>query len=58
MYEEVEANGVKRLEQATEDPSTLAQETIIQNLDPVEAARLDKVRNIGIAVCRPLARTD
>ncbi|KAL9080874.1 MAG: hypothetical protein Q9157_000478 [Trypethelium eluteriae] len=37
------------LEQATEDPQTLAQETIIQNLDPQEAARLSKVRNIGIA---------
>jgi elongation factor G len=39
-----------RLEQATEDPSALTQETIIERLDPVEAARLDKVRNIGIAV--------
>ncbi|KAI9656349.1 MAG: Elongation factor G, mitochondrial [Bathelium mastoideum] len=37
------------LEQATTDPQTLAQETIIQNLDPQEAARLSKVRNIGIA---------
>lgn len=40
-----------RLEQAAEDPSALTQETIIEKLDPVEAARLDKVRNIGIAVC-------
>ena len=39
-----------RLEQAAEDPSALTQETIIEKLDPVEAARLDKVRNIGIAV--------
>ncbi|KAF2437147.1 elongation factor G, mitochondrial [Tothia fuscella] len=37
------------LEKATEDPSTLAQETIIENLDPKEAARLSRVRNIGIA---------
>jgi hypothetical protein len=29
----------------------LAQETIIENLDPKEAERLSKVRNIGIAVC-------
>lgn len=28
----------------------LSQEAIIENLDPVEAARLSKVRNIGIAV--------
>ncbi|KAI9703413.1 MAG: Elongation factor G, mitochondrial [Bogoriella megaspora] len=40
---------VMLLEQAAEDPQTLAQETIIQNLDPKEAARLSKVRNIGIA---------
>jgi elongation factor G len=39
-----------RLEQATEDPSALAQETIIANLDPQEAHRLSRVRNIGIAV--------
>lgn len=39
-----------RQEQATADPSSLAQETIIENLDPAEAARLSKVRNIGIAV--------
>jgi elongation factor G len=38
------------LEQAQEDPSQLSQETIIQQLDPKEQARLDKVRNIGIAV--------
>ncbi|KAF2274917.1 uncharacterized protein EI97DRAFT_356925, partial [Westerdykella ornata] len=37
------------LEKAKEDPSTLSQETIVENLDPVEAARLSKVRNIGIA---------
>ena len=30
----------------------LSQEAIIENLDPVEAARLSKVRNIGIAVRR------
>jgi elongation factor G len=38
-----------RLEHAKVDPSTLSQETIVENLDPVEAARLSKVRNIGIA---------
>jgi hypothetical protein len=38
-----------RLEEAHE-PEELAQETIIENLDPEEAARLSKVRNIGIAV--------
>ncbi|KAL8745781.1 MAG: hypothetical protein Q9190_002116 [Brigantiaea leucoxantha] len=36
------------LEQAAE-PENLAQETIIDNLDPREAARLSRVRNIGIA---------
>ena len=38
-----------RLEEAHE-PEELAQETIIENLNPEEAARLSKVRNIGIAV--------
>jgi elongation factor G len=38
------------LEKAAEDPMALAQETIIENLDPKEAERLSKVRNIGIAV--------
>ncbi|OCK83467.1 translation elongation factor G [Lepidopterella palustris CBS 459.81] len=37
------------LEQATVDPNALAQETIIENLDPVERGRLARVRNIGIA---------
>ncbi|KAL8837385.1 MAG: hypothetical protein Q9170_002556 [Blastenia crenularia] len=37
-----------RLEQAAE-PENLAQETIIDNLAPQEAARLSRVRNIGIA---------
>ncbi|KAL8859678.1 MAG: hypothetical protein Q9178_003792 [Gyalolechia marmorata] len=36
------------LEQATK-PENLAQETIIDNLAPQEAARLSRVRNIGIA---------
>ncbi|KAI4250091.1 MAG: hypothetical protein L6R40_000263 [Gallowayella cf. fulva] len=36
------------LEQAAE-PENLAQETIIDNLAPQEAARLSRVRNIGIA---------
>lgn len=40
------------MEKASADPSTLSQETIVENLDPVEAARLSKVRNIGIAVSR------
>jgi len=38
------------LEAAAASPETLSQAAIIDNLDPVEAARLDKVRNIGIAV--------
>ena len=41
-----------RLEEAHE-PEELAQETIIENLNPQEAARLSKVRNIGIAVSLP-----
>jgi len=41
-----------RLEKAMEQPLELAQETIVENLAPNEAARLDKVRNIGIAVRR------
>ena len=45
-----EALTLHRLEEAHE-PEELAQETIIENLDPREAARLSKVRNIGIAVC-------
>lgn len=37
--------------QATQNPDIeLTPDTIIEQLDPVEAARLDKVRNIGIAV--------
>ena len=36
-------------EAAVEAPTTLTQETIMHNLDPKDAARLDKVRNIGIA---------
>ena len=45
-----------RLEEAAE-PENLTQETIIENLAPQEAARLSRVRNIGIAVsdnCSPL----
>jgi hypothetical protein len=38
-----------RLEQAAE-PENLPQEMIIDNLNPQEAARLQRVRNIGIAV--------
>jgi hypothetical protein len=40
---------MRRLEEA-HDPEELTQETIIEKLDPQEAARLSKVRNIGIAV--------
>ncbi|KAF2867192.1 P-loop containing nucleoside triphosphate hydrolase protein [Massariosphaeria phaeospora] len=50
------ANGQRRwqsaaavLDKASTDPSTLSQEAIVENLDPVEAARLSRVRNIGIA---------
>lgn len=35
---------------AAATPEKLSQEDIIENLDPAEAARLNKVRNIGIAV--------
>ncbi|PYI22220.1 elongation factor G 1, mitochondrial precursor [Aspergillus violaceofuscus CBS 115571] len=41
------ANAV--LEAAAATPDALSQEAIIENLDPVEAARLSTVRNIGIA---------
>ena len=41
---------VNSLEAAAASPEGLSQAAIIDNLDPVEAARLDKVRNIGIAV--------
>jgi elongation factor G len=37
------------LETAMHDPTSLSQDAIVENLDPKEAARLDKVRNIGIA---------
>ncbi|KAL4929971.1 elongation factor G [Aspergillus undulatus] len=37
------------LEAAAQTPETLSQEAIIENLDPVEAQRLGRVRNIGIA---------
>ncbi|KAL5341284.1 P-loop containing nucleoside triphosphate hydrolase protein [Aspergillus crustosus] len=37
------------LEAAAQSPETLSQEAIIENLDPVEAERLSRVRNIGIA---------
>lgn len=36
-------------ETAVHDPTNLSQQAIVDNLDPQEAARLDKVRNIGIA---------
>ncbi|RJE16621.1 hypothetical protein PHISCL_11042, partial [Aspergillus sclerotialis] len=38
------------LDAAASNPESLSQEAIIDNLDPAEAARLDRVRNIGIAV--------
>jgi hypothetical protein len=41
---------VVSLEAAKANPDGLSQAAIIDNLDPVEAARLDKCRNIGIAV--------
>lgn len=37
------------MESAVHDPAALTQQAIVENLDPKEAARLDKVRNIGIA---------
>lgn len=39
-----------RLKQAAADPSNLTQEKIIRNLDGVERERLNRIRNIGIAV--------
>ena len=36
-------------ETAVHDPGALSQDAIVHNLDPIEAARLSKVRNIGIA---------
>lgn len=45
------------MKQASADPTTLSQETIVENLDPVEAARLSRVRNIGIAVSLGLLNT-
>lgn len=41
--------GMDRLEEAQE-PETLSQETIIDNMSSDEWARLSRVRNIGIAV--------
>lgn len=38
-----------RLAKAKDDPSTLSQDDIVANLDPVEQERLSRVRNIGIA---------
>jgi len=46
-----------RLEEALERPDDLNQATIIERLAPREAARLSKVRNIGIAVRQQLAIT-
>ncbi|KAK5729115.1 Elongation factor G, mitochondrial [Elasticomyces elasticus] len=37
------------LETAVHDPTSLSQSTIVENLDPAEALRLSKLRNIGIA---------
>ncbi|KKK19504.1 hypothetical protein P175DRAFT_0458444 [Aspergillus ochraceoroseus IBT 24754] len=37
------------LEAAASTPESLSQEAIIENLDPVEAERLSRARNIGIA---------
>jgi hypothetical protein len=39
-----------RLKEAAAAPGNLTQETIIKNLDVKEKQRLDKIRNIGIAV--------
>jgi hypothetical protein len=49
----------RRQEAATVDPTSLATETIIENMAPAEAARLSKVRNIGIAVrlLNPIRKT-
>lgn len=39
-----------RLKQAAANPDELDLNTVISNMDPAEAARLQRVRNIGIAV--------
>ncbi|KAF2723809.1 translation elongation factor G [Polychaeton citri CBS 116435] len=43
------STAAKVQEAAVHDPNALTQQAIVDNLDPVEFARLDKVRNIGIA---------
>ena len=50
FFFEAERHLHSRLEAAAASPETLTQQSIIDNLDPAEAARLSKVRNIGIAV--------
>ena len=44
------------LEAAAQSPDSLSQDAIIENLNPVEAERLSRVRNIVIAVCRMSCR--
>lgn len=50
LFSFILSNVVISLEAAKADPASLSQATIIDSLDPVEAARLNKCRNIGIAV--------
>lgn len=40
----------RRMEEAQEEPESLTQETIIENMSNDEWKRLSRVRNIGIAV--------
>lgn len=40
-----------RLKKAAHNPSSLTQAAIISNLDKAEKHRLERIRNIGIAVC-------
>jgi hypothetical protein len=47
-----------RVEEAQDEPEALAQETIIESMSKDEAARLSRVRNIGIAVSVEHERSD
>ena len=51
LFKEESLTPVFSLEAAASDPESLSQSAIIENLDPAEAVRLDRLRNIGIAVC-------
>lgn len=44
----------RSLKKAQNDAASLTPEYVAANMDPVEAQRLERVRNIGIAVRHPL----